>query len=122
MYFLPLLPLELNKEGKSDSPDVDVDKAAKEASNSIAALILKHQTKKLKTKGYIPRITASRHLIGKDSLVISFADSISLKSDKGRKKKLNITWFKPIMVCLKMVFIFCSLVYIWKLNSPSPFI
>lgn len=30
-------------------------------------------------KGYIPRITASRHLIGKDSLVISFAVSINLE-------------------------------------------
>lgn len=29
-------------------------------------------------KGYIPRMTASRHLIGKDSLVISFAVSINL--------------------------------------------
>lgn len=34
-------------------------------------------------KGYIPRITASRHLIGKDSLVISFAVSINL----GQKQK-----------------------------------
>lgn len=30
------------------------------------------------TKGYIPRITASRHLIGRDSLVISLAVSINL--------------------------------------------
>lgn len=34
-------------------------------------------------KGYIPRITASRHLMGKDSLVISFAVSINL----GQKQK-----------------------------------
>lgn len=31
-----------------------------------------------KRKGYIPRITASRHLIGRASLVISLARSISL--------------------------------------------
>lgn len=31
-------------------------------------------------KGYIPRITASRHLIGRASLVISLARSISLWS------------------------------------------
>lgn len=29
-------------------------------------------------EGYIPRITASKHLIGKHSLVISFAMSINL--------------------------------------------
>lgn len=33
-----------------------------------------------KRKGYIPRITASRHFIGRASLVISLARSISLQS------------------------------------------
>lgn len=33
-----------------------------------------------KKKGYIPRITASRHFIGRASLVISLARSISLQS------------------------------------------
>jgi hypothetical protein len=33
-------------------------------------------------EGYIPRITASRHLIGRASLVISFARSISLWETK----------------------------------------
>jgi hypothetical protein len=31
-----------------------------------------------KLRGYMPRMTASRHLIGKDSRVISFAVSINL--------------------------------------------
>lgn len=38
------------------------------------------QTYNSKRKGYIPRITASRHFIGRASLVISLARSISLQS------------------------------------------
>lgn len=33
-------------------------------------------------KGYIPRMTASRHLIGKDSLIISLAVSINLEEEE----------------------------------------
>lgn len=32
--------------------------------------------------GYIPRMTASRHLIGRDSLIISLAVSINLKEEE----------------------------------------
>lgn len=41
-------------------------------------------------KGYIPRITASRHLIGKDSLVISFAVSINLEQKQNKVSVLSV--------------------------------
>lgn len=40
-----------------------------------------------KRKGYIPRITASRHLIGRASLVISLARSISLLDSTSRRDR-----------------------------------
>lgn len=40
-------------------------------------------------KGYSPRITASRHLIGKDSFIISLAVSISLM--EGLQMKFGLT-------------------------------
>lgn len=33
-------------------------------------------------EGYTPRMTASRHLIGKDSLIISLAVSINLEDEE----------------------------------------
>lgn len=49
-------------------------------------------------KGYIPRITASRHLIGKDSLVISFAVSINLGQRRRRRKKKKYHSFQSFQL------------------------
>ena len=37
-------------------------------------------------KGYIPKMTASRHLIGKDSLIISLAVSINLEGEEDEEE------------------------------------
>lgn len=49
-------------------------------------------------KGYIPRITASRHLIGKDSLVISFAVSINLEQKQNSFQSFQLEQSKSPLV------------------------
>lgn len=61
----------------------------KSGPTATAIHIQEHVQYSSKTKGYIPRITASRHLIGSASFVISLARSISLWDKTGKEQEEN---------------------------------